>query len=259
MPFPFSQTLLERLQAAKRVAVLTGAGVSAESGVATFRDAQTGLYANHRPEDLASEAGFRANPKLVQGWYRERRQRVHEVEPNPGHHALVQLADQLPHLSIATQNVDGLHQRAGSAAVQELHGSIVDVYCIACGGRDQATVTNDGLERCAHCQDLMRPGVVWFGEMLPDAAWQVAEHDAIHADVYFSIGTSAVVYPAAGLPLIAKANGAYVVEINIAPSAIADDLDEVLLGPSGEVLPALLEALNHQHASTESRAHASTH
>ncbi|MEM1097120.1 MAG: NAD-dependent deacylase [Bacteroidota bacterium] len=256
--YPFSDTLLERLRTAERVAVLTGAGVSAESGVPTFRDAQTGLYANHRPEDLASEAGFRADPLLVQGWYRERRQRVQQVAPNPGHHALAQLAEALPYLSIATQNVDGLHQRAGSRVVHELHGSIMDTYCIDCGAREQAYIDKDGIERCPICGGLMRPGVVWFGEMLPEAAWHAAEHEAVNADVYFSIGTSAVVYPAAGLPLIARASGAYVVEINVAPSAIAGELDEVLLGPSGEMLPALLKALTNNHAPTHQRAHAPT-
>lgn len=241
----FSDTLVERLAQARRIAVLTGAGVSAESGVPTFRD-PGGLWQSFRPEELANVEAFLANPELVQGWYRHRREVVETVEPNAGHYALAKLEQLITERGgeflIATQNVDGLHQRAGSEQVVELHGSIVTSRCIDCH-QPAPGPTGDALARCPSCDGLVRPNVVWFGEMLPKEAIERASLAAQRADVYLSIGTSSVVYPAAGLPQIATQSGAFVAEINPTPSEIAWRLDEQVAGAAGVVLPALLDAL----------------
>jgi len=241
----FSDTLVQRLAQARRVAVLTGAGISAESGVPTFRDPD-GLWKQFKPEELANVDAFLANPELVQGWYRHRREVVEHVSPNAGHRALAELEQMITarngEFLIATQNVDGLHQRAGSKHVVELHGSIVTSRCVDCH-KPAPGLTDDALARCPACNGLVRPDVVWFGEMLPEAAIEQASLAAQRADVYLSIGTSSVVYPAAGLPQIAKQNGAYVAEINPTPSEIAWRLDEQVAGAAGVVLPALLDAV----------------
>ncbi len=246
---PFSETLVERLARAERVAVLTGAGISAESGVPTFRD-PGGLWQRFKPEELANIDAFLRNPALVQGWYAHRRKIVEDVAPNPGHDALAALERLVPAFLLATQNVDGLHQRAGSERVVELHGAITRSYCVDCGAPaadgDLGAVER-GLEaRCARCGGLLRPDVTWFGEMLPEGAMEGAAEAAATADVFLSVGTSAVVYPAAGLPLVAKDSGAYVAEVNVERSAIARELDEVVLGRAGEVLPALVEAVRRR-------------
>lgn len=243
---PFSDTLIERLAHAQRVAVLTGAGISAESGVPTFRD-PGGLWQQFKPEELANIDAFMRNPILVQGWYAHRREVVENVQPNPGHSALADLERLIPHFLLATQNVDGLHRRAGSQNIVELHGTITQSSCLDCAKLATAAeldaLREDQEARCAGCGGLLRPDVVWFGEMLPEGAMERSAEAAAQADVFLSVGTSAVVYPAAGLPLVAKEHGAYVAEVNVERSAIADALDEVVLGPSGEVLPALVEAV----------------
>ena len=247
---PFSDRLVDRLARARRVSVLTGAGVSAESGVPTFRDPD-GLWARFRPEELANVEAFLANPVLVQGWYAHRRAVVERVAPNAGHRALVELERLVTarggRFSLVTQNVDGLHQRAGSADVVELHGSLVRSYCIGCR-REAADAELDAVGEgeaaaCPACGGLIRPDVVWFGERLPQAALLAAERAARTADVFLSIGTSGVVYPAAGLPLAAAESGAYTAEVNPERSALAPHLDESVLGPAGEVLPALVDAV----------------
>lgn len=247
----FSDTLLERLASAQSVGVLTGAGISAESGVPTFRDSD-GLWQKLRPEELANVDAFLRNPVLVQGWYAHRRSVVEEVQPNPGHLALAEL-EQITvgrggSFLLATQNVDGLHERAGSRQLVELHGSLMRTYCIDCETDADADVLKhmeSGVKaNCTSCGGLLRPDVVWFGEILPEGAMEQAAEAAAKADVYFSIGTSAVVYPAASLPLIAKENGAYVVEINPQRSDIAYRLDEHIPAKSGEALPSLLSALD---------------
>ncbi|MDX1419585.1 MAG: NAD-dependent deacylase [Rubricoccaceae bacterium] len=245
---PFSETLVERLAAAGRVAVLTGAGVSAESGVPTFRDPD-GLWQRFRPEELANVEAFLQNPELVQGWYAHRRAVVEEVQPNAGHDALAALErlviERGGAFLLATQNVDHLHHRAGSERVVELHGSLARTYCIECSreatAEELASLGAGTAARCPACDGLLRPDVVWFGERLPEGAMERAAHAAATADVFLSVGTSAVVYPAAGLPLIAQEAGAYVAEVNPAPSEIAGRLDEHVRGKAGEVLPALVE------------------
>ena len=243
---PFSDTLVQRLRDAERVAVLTGAGISAESGVPTFRDPD-GLWQQFRPEELANVEAFLANPALVQGWYAHRREVVERVRPNPGHDALAALERWVTarggDFLLATQNVDGLHVRAGSERVVELHGSLLRSHCLACGTPADDSATADGPLTCEACGGLVRPDVVWFGEMLPEDAIGQATEAAAMSDVYLTIGTSALVYPAAGLPQIARQSGAYVAEINPEPSEIAGRLHEQVRGRAGTVLPLLLEAL----------------
>ncbi len=251
---PFSELLVARLAAAERVAVLTGAGISAESGVPTFRD-PGGLWQQFRPEELATVEAFLHNPALVQAWYRHRRAVVADVKPNAGHEALAALetlvARRGGHFLLATQNVDGLHGRAGSRNVVELHGALARTYCIACGRtadqRELAALEEGAPAHCpapraglAACGGLLRPDVVWFGAMLPEGAMERAAEAAAEADVFLSIGTSAAVYPAAGLPLVAKESGAYVAQVNPERSEIADRLDEHVRGKAGEILPALV-------------------
>ena len=249
---PFSNDLVTRLAAARHVAVLTGAGISAESGIPTFRD-PGGLWEQFRPEELANVRAFLRNPELVQGWYAHRRHAAHATQPNAGHRALAELERLVPAFLLITQNVDNLHQRAGSEAVAELHGNITRTYCVDCGRdatEDELSSLAEGTPaRCTACDGLLRPDVVWFGEMLPEEAMAQAQAAAHRADVFLSIGTSAVVYPAAGIPLLAKEHGAYVAEINIEPSAIADAVDEVVLGKAGQVMPQLVSALKAAQAS----------
>ncbi len=244
---PFSPTLVERLAQARRVAVLTGAGISAESGVPTFRNPD-GLWQRFRPEELANVDAFLRNPVLVQGWYAHRRAVVEDARPNAGHEALAELERLVTarggDFLLATQNVDGLHARAGSERVVELHGALTRSYCIDCGREaheaELASIASGEPAHCPDCAGLLRPDVVWFGETLPEGAMEAAAQAAARADVFLSVGTSAVVYPAAGLPLIAKQEGAYVAEVNPTPSEIAFRLDEQVCGRAGEVLPLLV-------------------
>lgn len=244
--FAFPPELIERLARARSVAVLTGAGISAESGVPTFRD-PGGLWERFRPEELANVQAFLRNPDLVQRWYAYRRKLVREVEPNPGHYALVELERMVPDFTLITQNVDNLHRQAGSRRVVELHGNLLRSYCIDCGRPADEVDLEAAAEgkpvRCPACGGLIRPDVVWFGELLPEEALAEAYAACERAEVFLSVGTSAVVYPAAGLPLEAKRAGAYVAEINLQPSAIADQVDALLLGKAGEILPALVAAV----------------
>lgn len=240
-----SAAALTRLRAAKRVVALTGAGISAESGVPTFRDAQTGLWAKYRAEELATPEAFLQNPRFVWDWYVWRRQLTDQARPNPGHAALVEFQKRFETFTLVTQNVDGLHARAGSRDVLELHGSIATTLCFDehIQVRD---FTDDGTTspRCPRCGGLLRPGVVWFGESLPRAVLERAERAAAACDVLFSIGTSSLVHPAAGLPLLAKQRGALLIEVNPSPTPLTPHADEVLSGPAGQVLPQLLQQLD---------------
>ena len=242
-PLPIPVPLVTRLRAAQRVAVLTGAGISAESGVPTFREAQTGLWARYRPEELATPEAFRHDPRRVWEWYAWRRERVQQTAPNPGHLALVTMEQRIAGFTLITQNVDGLHRRAGSHQVLELHGNLFRAKCFD----EDRPVENwpdrseESPPRCPRCGGLLRPDVVWFGEMLPAAALRAAEQAAATAEVFFSIGTSALVYPAADLPLIALRAGAMVVEINPEPTPLSPHVTFALSGAAGVVLPALVE------------------
>ena len=233
--------LIESLRTAQHVAVLTGAGVSAESGVPTFRDAQTGLWAKYRPEDLATPEAFQRNPRRVWEWYAWRREIVSSVRPNPGHYALAEMEQHVPRLTLITQNIDELHQQAGSTAVIELHGSLHRTKC----SREKIVIddwvdTGEAPPRCPRCDGLLRPDVVWFGEPLPHAALQSAAEASYLCDVFFSIGTSGLVEPAASLALEALRHGAVVVEVNPQATPLTSLATYALQGPSGQVLPELV-------------------
>lgn len=243
----FSTTFLDKLRSAESVAVFTGAGVSVESGVPTFRG-DDGIWKKFKPEDLANFDAFIRNPELVWEWYKQRKQIIATIQPNPGHCALAQLERYYKNFAVITQNIDNLHRRAGSTTVYELHGNIERNYCISCRKQfsNEEILRGENAPRCDRCGGLIRPDVVWFGELLPTDAWEEAEKAARRADVFFSIGTSGVVYPAASLPQIAKRAGAYLVEINPEPTPLTDFADEFLMGKSGEILPQLVTVLNEK-------------
>jgi NAD-dependent deacetylase len=239
------QQAAEWIAASQRLVVLTGAGVSKESGVPTFRDALNGLWARYDPGQLATAAAFRRDPKLVWDWYEYRRGLVRAAEPNPGHTALAEL-EALRSLVIVTQNVDDLHQRAGSREIVALHGAITRSKCFA-ACRGEPTVIEvapdeaaDGPPRCPYCGAWVRPDVVWFGETLPAGALQRAAELADAADVMLVVGTSGVVQPAASLPFLARQAGAQIIEVNPRPSEITRAAHVWLEGPSGEVLPQVV-------------------
>lgn len=236
------EKLVTALRDARHVCVLTGAGVSAESGVPTFREAQDGLWAQYRAEDLATPEAFLADPVLVWRWYRWRRDLVAGAEPNPGHVALARLADLVPKLTLVTQNVDNLHQRAGSRGVIEFHGNIFTDRCFGDGSVQVADDTT-AVPVCPECGSNLRPGVVWFGEAIPEDALEASCAAAVDCNVFLSVGTSSLVYPAAGLADLARQNGAVVVEINPQPTMHPERFDFVLTGNSGVILPELVESL----------------
>ncbi len=240
----FSPDLINSLHVAQHVAVLTGAGVSAESGIPTFRDAQTGLWAQYRPEDLATSEAFERNPKLVWDWYAWRRELVDRSQPNPGHYALAQLQHHVPRFTLITQNVDGFHQLAGSTNVIELHGNLARVKC----SREDEVVdrwgdTGETPPRCPRCGAYLRPDVVWFGEVLPRGALETAAQAATECDVFFSIGTSGLVEPAASLARRALQHGAKVVEVNATITPLTISATFLLRGAAGEILPELIKAV----------------
>jgi NAD-dependent deacetylase len=229
------------VRAARRIAVLTGAGMSAESGVPTFRDAQTGLWAKFDPQQLATEDAFRANPKMVWDWYAFRREMIARLDPNAGHRALAAFAQRHPgRLMLITQNVDGLHQRAGSEGVLALHGNIFEDKWLdvprSCCNAD--AVVAGSPPYCDRCGNMLRPAVVWFGEALPLQAMAEAQEAAQECDLMLVVGTSGVVYPAAGLAHIAAGK---VVIINPEPTELDDAADAVLRGKAAQLLPLLLE------------------
>ena len=238
----FSPDLIRALRAARHIAVLTGAGVSAESGIPTFRDAQVGLWAQYRPEELATPEAFERHPRLVWDWYAWRGEIVRSARPNPGHYALAEMQRRVPKLSLITQNVDGFHQLAGSTGVIELHGNLMRARC----SRENIVVdrwarTDDVPPRCPHCDAYLRPDVVWFGEMLPPAALEAAAQAANTCDVFFSIGTSSLVEPAASLARVALRRGAAVVEINLTITPLTSRAAFALQGAAGKILPALVK------------------
>lgn len=245
------QQAADLIRASQRLTVLTGAGVSAESGIPTFRDALTGIWAQYDPTRLATREAFEQNPQLVWDFYQFRRDLMRPAQPNPAHHALAALEQRFPEMQIITQNVDDLHERAGSRNVIRLHGRISANKCFAnCQGDptpvDLPTVSANqsaGVPACPYCGQPVRPDVVWFGEMLPLAQLDAARTAATHTDLMLVVGTSGVVHPAAGMPLIAKEGGAKIIEFNPQPSAITELADLWLAAPSGETLPRVLEAL----------------
>jgi NAD-dependent deacetylase len=237
------QSVISRCRDAKRIGVLTGAGISAESGLATFRG-EDGIWTKLNPLELASMDAFLKNPSRVWEWYEHRRNIMLNVEPNEAHFTLAAMEAAYPHFSISTQNIDGLHQRAGSRTVHELHGNIARSRCSECNTFvDDVELKKDSIPPRCRCGGIIRPDVVWFGEMLPQDALEQAHEAARSADVYFSIGTSAVVYPAAQLPYEAAHHGAFVVEINLQPTDLTPHADSSLRGKAGQILPQLWQAV----------------
>lgn len=233
-----------RLRAARRVAVLTGAGVSKESGIPTFREAQTGLWARFRPEELASPQAFARDPQLVWAWYAWRYALCAAARPNRAHQLLSALEARLGEgFTLATQNVDGLHARAGSTRLLELHGNLGRARCERCGERQNlpAPEAFEPPPLCQRCGAAMRPDVVWFGEMLPEAALKQAQAAFQRAEVALVVGTSGVVYPAAGLAGLAREAGAFLIEINPEPTPLSPLAQLSLRQDAGEALEALLK------------------
>jgi NAD-dependent deacetylase len=232
-----------------RVAVLSGAGISAESGVPTFRDDKNGLWASFDPYELSSTQGWNRNPERVWGWYLWRHYLVADVEPNDGHRAIAAWQDQAE-VSVITQNVDDLHERAGSTPVHHLHGSLFEFRCARCG-----TAYTEALPEmpepalaveppvCGRCGGLIRPDIVWFGEQLPDEPWQRAVEATETADVMVVVGTSAIVYPAAGLPDLALSRGTVVIEVNPEPTPLSKNVTISMRQTASQALPGLLERL----------------
>jgi len=239
----FSPDLLSLLQESSHVAALTGAGVSQESGLRTFRDAQDGLWKQYKPEDLASPEAFRRDPKLVWDWYAWRREAIKGVRPNAGHYALVEMSKHFSEFTLITQNVNGLHRFAGSPRVIELHGNIQRVRCADCYTfADEWDDDEAEVPRCPVCGGMLRPHVVWFGEALPRSELEAAVEAARNSEVFFSIGTSGVVQPAASLAHAARNRGAVIIEINAEPTPLTPKADYFLQGRSGEILPELVKA-----------------
>lgn len=242
-----SQDIKKALENTQHLVVFTGAGVSAESGVPTFRDALIGLWENFDPEALATPEAFEQDPAFVWGWYEWRRKLLLEVQPNPAHIAIAELAKRVPKFTLITQNVDDLHERAGSTDVLHLHGSLFTPRCFDCGNAYQFTAApQHSVEQaitppqCSNCSGHIRPGVVWFGESLPEAEFKAAFEAVQSCDLLLSVGTSGMVYPAAQLPEIAAQNNATVVHINPQKMSAITRHGYSLQGAAGEILPLLI-------------------
>jgi NAD-dependent deacetylase len=239
------------LRRSQRLVVLTGAGMSKESGIPTFRDALEGIWANFDPEELATPQAFERNPRMVWEWYEMRRLKVLEVQPHAGHYALAALEAHLPQIVVITQNIDGLHMRAGSTDVIELHGNITQHKCFAdCQGAptllDIAMLSQAEVPpRCPYCGAYARPNVVWFNEYLPVEALERARELCLRADVVLIIGTSGIVQPAASLPYLAKRySGAFLIDVNPERDEIAPICNIFLQGTAGSILPRLVELIS---------------
>jgi NAD-dependent deacetylase len=236
--------LISALRESIHTVVLTGSGISAESGVPTFREAQTGLWARFDPQELATPEAFARDPGLVWDWYAWRRKLVAEARPNPGHLAIAEMQRLVPNLTLVTQNVDGLHRRAGSSDVIELHGNISRTTCSVEGTTVESYNEVRSPPPCPSCGAPLRPDVVWFGEELPVGSLEEASEAARGADLFLSVGTSSLVYPAAALPFEALEGGATLVEVNPADTLLTPHADYALRGPAGDVLPRLIRELS---------------
>jgi NAD-dependent deacetylase len=234
--------LIQKLKSAGTIVFFSGAGISAESGIPTFRG-KDGIWNKFRPEELANFNAFIRNPQLVWEWYNYRKSIVHQSKPNAGHYAIVEIEKYFENVIVITQNVDNLHRRAGSKTIYELHGNIEKNFCVKCRKRyDDDLEFKDGVPKCS-CGGLIRPDIVWFGEFLPADQFQSSEKAARNCDIFFIVGTSAVVYPAASLVQFAKSNRAFLVEVNIEETEVSSIADVSLFGESGKVLPQIVEQL----------------
>jgi NAD-dependent deacetylase len=246
MPAAIADAFRKAMAQAGGICVLTGAGMSAESGVPTFRGTHDSLWSRFDPMRLATADAWRADPALVWAWYRWRMELVRRARPHAGHRALAELARRATRVRLVTQNVDDLHERAGSTVDAHVHGSLFALRCFDCGAAHAGPLPpfDPGAQRmapmaCAHCGGSIRPGVVWFGEALPDDAWQAATDAAQHCALMLVVGTSGLVHPAAGLPALAQRRGAVVVEINPEPTALSGTADHVWRAEAAKALPQL--------------------
>jgi NAD-dependent deacetylase len=234
------KNLIDKLKESESIVFFTGAGISSESGIPTFRGKE-GLWNKFKPEELANFNAFMRNPELVWEWYNYRRKIVHEAKPNAAHLTIAEMQNHFKDVTVVTQNVDNLHRRAGSKKIFELHGNIERNFCINCKKfHNEELDFSAGVPKC-ECGGLIRPDVVWFGEYLPEDQFRGGELAAMKADVFFVVGTSAVVYPAAGLVYTAKASGATIVEINIEETDISSSVNYSYFGKAGEILPRIFD------------------
>ena len=234
--------LIEQLKASRAIVFFSGAGISAESGIPTFRG-KDGIWNKLRPEELANFDAFIRNPHIVWEWYNYRKSIIHQSKPNDGHFAIVEMEKYIEDVVVITQNVDNLHRRAGSKTIYELHGNIEKNFCVKCKKHYDAELNfKNGVPKCV-CGGLIRPDVVWFGEFLPANQFQLSEKAARECDIFFIVGTSAVVYPAASLVHVAKSNRAFLVEVNTEETEASSFADISLLGESGKILPQIVEQM----------------
>ncbi|MBM3910026.1 MAG: NAD-dependent deacylase [Thaumarchaeota archaeon] len=231
------ELVLDRLKVARKIVFVTGAGISQESGIPTFRG-KDGLWRNYDPMKIATIDAFYENPKLVWEWYEDRRKNIVIAQPNLGHNAIAEL-EKYKEVVVLTQNIDGLHQRAGSTKVLELHGSIIRIKCTTCSFQDYITSNFDILPPLCKCGKILRPDVVWFGEPLPQDIWTEATSYANSCDVMIIVGTSLLVSPANTLPLYAKQNNALLIEINPENTVMSVDMDLTIRGTSSDIIPKL--------------------
>ncbi len=237
------KNLIDKLLEAESVVFFTGAGISAESGIPTFRG-KDGIWNKLKPEELANFDAFLRNPEMVWEWYLHRKKIIHESQPNRGHLAIAEMQNLFKDVTVVTQNIDNLHRRAGSRKIYELHGNIERNYCIDCKTRYNEELPFEGkIPKCTKCGGLIRPDIVWFGEFLPQDQFQASAEASKKCDIFFVVGTSAVVYPAASLVYTAKENGAFLVEVNIEGTEISYLADKSFYGESGKILPVILEEL----------------
>ncbi len=237
-----SKETIDRISSAKTIVFFTGAGISAESGIPVFRG-KDGIWNKLKPEELANFNAFLKNPEMVWEWYNHRKKIIHDSKPNAAHLSIAELQNYLPKVIVITQNIDNLHRRAGSKIIYELHGNIERNYCVNCHKFYNREIDlMYGIPKC-ECGGLIRPDVVWFGEFLPENQLNSAEKAAENCDVFFIVGTTGVVYPAASLVYTAKENGAYLIEVNIEKTEISYLANESYFDKAGEILPAIIEKL----------------
>jgi len=242
------KSLIDELRKAGSIVFFTGAGISSESGIATFRG-EDGLWKKFRPEELASFDAFIKNPELVWEWYNYRRKIANDAKPNPAHLTIAEMQNYFKNVSVVTQNIDNLHRRAGSKNIYELHGNIERNFCVDCKKFFKGELDfSSGVPKC-ECGGLIRPDVVWFGEYLPEDQFLGGEKAAINSDIFFVVGTSAIVFPAAGLIYTAKASGSIIVEINIEETSSSAIANYSFFGKAGEILPEIFENYRHRKIS----------
>jgi NAD-dependent deacetylase len=228
----------------QKIVFVTGAGISQESGIPTFRG-EDGLWRNHDAMKLATIDAFYDNPKLVWEWYNERRMNIFQAQPNPGHRAIAEL-EKYADVVVLTQNIDGLHQKSGSSKVLELHGSIVKIKCSVCDYKEEILTEISNLPPLCKCGNMLRPDVVWFGELLPQDVWQDAMNFASKCDLMIIVGTSLVVSPANTLPIYAKQNNATLIEINPENTSMSREMNLVIRNTSAESLPELVSLFKNK-------------